>query len=321
MSGVLDALDRRIVGALQIDGRASWARIAQVLGEPEGVIDRRGRALLAAGTVRVTGVPAPTAGTIVALRCAPGQERLAALALANRSDTRYAHVLAGPLGCLAEIDCAPSRLSGLLAGELAQLPGLVEVNAWTVLRYVRTSVQWQPGLLSAEEREALTEFDPPPPYAPFGELKRANRLDRMLLVSLARDARRTVTELAAATGLSTTAVHRRVERLRREGRLLVRTIIDPARLGFVVRAMVSVRCAPRDVDAVAAGLRREPWVRYASCISGDRQFVAEVAVPGVDALHDFLTAAPWLARVAAVESALIVGTVKRGGLFTLPEEH
>ncbi|GEL18770.1 Lrp/AsnC family transcriptional regulator [Pseudonocardia asaccharolytica] len=321
MTGALDALDRRIVGALQIDGRASWARIAQVLGEPEGVVAHRGQALLAAGTVRVTGLPAPTAGTIVALRCTPGQERLAALALANRSDTRYAHVLAGPLSCLAEIDCAPSRLSGLLADELPRLPGLVEVHPWTVLRYVRTSVQWQPGLLSAEEREALSDFDPPPQYAPFGEVKQSNRLDRMLLVALARDARRSAAELAAVTGLSTTAVHRRVERLRREGRLLVRAIVDPARFGFDVRAVVSVRCAPHDVDAVAAGLRREPWVRYASCVSGDRQLVVEVAAPGVDALHDFLTAAPWLAKVAAVESALIVGTVKRGGLFTLPAEH
>jgi DNA-binding Lrp family transcriptional regulator len=50
---LLDELDRRIVGALQIDGRASWRRIAEVLGEPERTIARRGSAL--ASGFRVVG--------------------------------------------------------------------------------------------------------------------------------------------------------------------------------------------------------------------------------------------------------------------------
>ncbi|MBC8092790.1 MAG: AsnC family protein, partial [Pseudonocardia sp.] len=70
--GTLDALDRRIVGALQVDGRLTWDRIAEVLDEPAGVVARRGQRLLGGGTVQVIGVPAPEAGTVVALHCGPG---------------------------------------------------------------------------------------------------------------------------------------------------------------------------------------------------------------------------------------------------------
>ncbi|NMH98480.1 AsnC family transcriptional regulator [Pseudonocardia acidicola] len=321
MAGTLDALDRRIVGALQVDGRASWSRIAAVLGEPERTVTERGERLLGSGVVRVTGLPAPAAGTIVGIRCRPGQERLVALALARRRDTRYAHVLAGPLGCVAEIDCPPRRLAELVVDELPALPGLVDSVTWTVLRYIRTSHQWQPGLIGPEERDALTAYLPSPEHVPFGEVKGVNRADQMLLASLQRDARRDFAELAHVTGLSEAAVRRRVERLRWEGRLLIRAVVDPVRLGFGVRAMVWARAAPRDVDAVAAGLGREPWVRYASCISGDRQLMAEVALPSVDALHDFLTGAPWLEKVSALDSSLIAATLKRGGLFALPDEH
>ncbi|RTL65158.1 MAG: Lrp/AsnC family transcriptional regulator [Pseudonocardiaceae bacterium] len=321
MGGTLAELDRRIVGALQVDGRADWPRIAAALGEPDGVVERHGSELLAAGAVRVTGAAAPSAGAIVALRCEPGKERIGALALANRRDTRNAHVLAGPYGCLAEIDCDPARLAAFTLDELPLLPALTGSGVWTVLRYVRTSAQWRPGLLTDAEYDALVDVEPPPEYAPFGEAKDVNRPDALLLAALAHDGRRDVDELAGVTGLSASAVRRRVERLRREGGLRLRVVVDPALLGFTVRAVVSVRCAPRDTAAVATALSREPSVRHAACVTGDRQIVAEVAVSTVDALHDLLTSAAWLDRVVEAEASPVVGTLKRDGLFTLPSEH
>ncbi|GAA3240549.1 Lrp/AsnC family transcriptional regulator [Pseudonocardia petroleophila] len=320
MAGPLAVLDRRIVGALQVDGRAPWERIAAALGEPEGTVARHGLALLADGGVQVIGVPAPEAGTVVHLRCGPGQERVAALALARRRDTRWAHLLAGPAGGVAEIGCPPERLARLVGDELPRLPGLVDATADTVLRYVRTEDEWRPGLLAPEECEALTEHLPPPGDAPFGETKELGPTDRMLLTALQFDARRGDDELAEVTGLSRSAVPRRVDRLRRDGRLRIRVVVDPARLGFGLRAVVRASAAPRDVAAVAAGLRREPWVLRACRTTGDRPLLAEVAVPGVDALHDLTTDAPWLDRVTALDTAVVVGTVKDGGLFAPPPD-
>ncbi|WP_300007200.1 Lrp/AsnC family transcriptional regulator [Pseudonocardia sp.] len=319
VKGTLDALDRRIVGALQVDGRLAWDRIAPVLDEPVGAVARRGQRLLGCGIVQVIGVPAPEAGTVVALRSDPGQERVAALALARRRDTRYAHLLTGPAGAMAEIGCPPDRLARLVGDELPRLPGLVEASAATVLRYVRTADEWRPGLLGADECDALTEYLPPPGHAPFGERKDLGRADRMLLTALSLDGRRGDAELADATGLSRTAVPRRIDRLRRDGRLRIRVVVDPARLGFGLRAVLRAAAAPRDVPAVAAAVAREPWVLRASCVSGDRPLLLEVAVPSVDALHELTTGAAWLDAVTALESAVVVATPKDGGLFGPPE--
>jgi DNA-binding Lrp family transcriptional regulator len=318
VGGTLDALDRRIVGALQVDGRAAWARIAEVLGEPDGLVARRGRRLIDSGAVQVIGVAAAEAGTVVRLRCEPGQERVAALALARRRDTRHVHLLA--TGVVAEIGCPPARLARLVGDELPRLHGVLGAAADTVLRSVRTEDEWRPGLLDDEEHEALTGYLPPPANAPFGELKPLGGTDRMLLAALAFDARRDDDALAEATGLSRTAVPRRVDRLRRDGRLRVRVVVDPARLGFGLRAVLRVAAAPRHVGAVGAALRREPWVLRACVVSGERPLLAEVAVPGVDALHDLTTGAPWLDLVTACETTVVVGTLKDGGLFTPPDE-
>ncbi|MCX6467038.1 MAG: Lrp/AsnC family transcriptional regulator [Pseudonocardiales bacterium] len=318
MGDVLDATDRRIVGALQVDGRLPWSRIAEVLAEPEGVVARRATRLISSGAVQVIGVPAAEAGTIVRLRCEPGQERVAALALARRRDTRLAHLLA--TGTLAEIGCPPARLARLVGDELPRLHGVLDAAADTVLRYVRTEDEWRPGLLTDEEHEALAGYLPPPANAPFGEVKDLGGTDRMLLAALAFDARRDDAALAGATGLSHSAVPRRVDRLRRDGRLRVRVVVDPARLGFGLRAVLRASAAPRHVTGVAAALRREPWVLRACVVSGDRPLLAEVAVPGVDALHDVTTCAPWLDLVTAVETTVVVGTLKDGGLFTPPDE-
>jgi DNA-binding Lrp family transcriptional regulator len=315
---VLGVLDRRIVGALQVDGRLSWARIAEVLAEPEGVVARHGNRLIASGAVQVIGVAAAGAGTVVRLRCEPGQERVAALALARRRDTRHVHLLAS--GILAEIACPPARLARLVGDELPRLRGVLAAAADTVLRYVRTEDEWRPGLLTDDEHEALAGYLPPPANAPFGEVKDLGGTDRMLLAALAFDVRRDAAALAGATGLSRSAVPRRVDRLRRDGRLRVRVVVHPARLGFGLRAVLRAAAAPRNVAGVAAALRREPCVLRACVVSGDRPLLAEVAVPDVDALHDATTCAPWLELVTAVETTVVVGTLKDGGLFTPPDD-
>ena len=67
----LDELDRRIVGALQVDGRASWRRIAEVLDAPFSTVNRRGTALLASGAVRVVALPRYSQTAIIEVTTVP----------------------------------------------------------------------------------------------------------------------------------------------------------------------------------------------------------------------------------------------------------
>jgi DNA-binding Lrp family transcriptional regulator len=56
VSRVLDDLELRIATALQVDPRASWRRIAAVLGEPERTVARRGNDLIESRLVNIVGI-------------------------------------------------------------------------------------------------------------------------------------------------------------------------------------------------------------------------------------------------------------------------
>ena len=53
----MDELDRKIIALLQMDGRASNAKIAREVGVSEGTVRRRLRKLLEDDVVRVVAVP------------------------------------------------------------------------------------------------------------------------------------------------------------------------------------------------------------------------------------------------------------------------
>ncbi|MFE9320071.1 AsnC family protein [Nocardia sp. NPDC052278] len=61
-SDTLDDLDLQLLHALQIDGRAAYSTIAQVLGVSSRTVARRYGRLRTSGLVRVTGVAAPGPG-------------------------------------------------------------------------------------------------------------------------------------------------------------------------------------------------------------------------------------------------------------------
>jgi DNA-binding Lrp family transcriptional regulator len=311
-----DELDRRIVGALHVDGRASWHRIAHVLGEQERTVTRRGTQLISSGLVRVTGLALRAEGVIVGLRCAPGQARLAGGALARRDDTMFAHVLTGSIDCVAEISCPSERLASLVMDELPATPGMVESFTQPVLRYVRTAHEWHPGLITDDERAELEESAPLPRQRHFGDTADLSKQDKLLLAALSDDARRTYEELARLTGLSEATVRRHLDRLRCDGRVLIRVVVDPAQVGLPIEAMLWVRASPADVDAVAEGLRESPYVRYASRLCGDWQFLINATLPTSEALDDFVSRAPWASRVQHVETSMVLCTLKRSGVLT-----
>lgn len=315
-----DALDRRIVGALHVDGRASWHRIAQALGEQERTVTRRGTELIKSGRVRITGFVLRAEGIIVGLRCGPGQARLAATALARREDTVFAHVLAGSTDCVAEVSCPPERLAQFVMDELPATPGMVESFTQPVLRYVRTAHEWHPELITDDERRALEPSAESARGLHFGGMTGLERADQLLLRALAHDTRRTYEELARLTGLSEATARRHLDRLRRERRVLIRAVVDPRLVGLPVEAMLWVRTRPADVDVVAEGLRATPFVRYASRLAGDCQFLVDVTLPSREALDEFVSSAAWASNVQSVETSLVVSTLKRSGLLSSPME-
>lgn len=310
----LDELDQRVVAALQVDGRASWRRIAEVIGAPERTVARRGARLLATGAVVVSGFAPRGEMVIVRLRCTPGAQRVAGAAIARRQDATFSYLITGPADCAAEINCPPNRLAALALDELPGIPGLVSSSTDPVVRYFRAVHQWQPGLLTPEEAEALSDFPAITPQ-PALAANPLSREERLLVQLLSEDGRRTNEELAALSGMSEATVRRRIDSLRRQGRLYLRAVVEPALLGLPVEALLWLKAHPRFVGEIGEALIQSHYVRYAAATTGEYQLLVHVAVPDVMTLHQFTTSGTWAEHVDMIETSMLLAAPKRTGVL------
>ena len=134
----LDDLDQRIMQALQIDGRAPFNRIAQVLGVSDQTVARRYGRLRQAGSVRVLGLTDPLRVGLtpwfVRVRCSPDAAASIGEALARRTDTRWVSLISGgtEICCLAQA-AAPGQDEALLLEKLPRTPRVVQVSAHAML--------------------------------------------------------------------------------------------------------------------------------------------------------------------------------------------
>lgn len=96
----MDELDRKIIALLQVDGRASNAKIAREVGVSEGTVRRRLRRLIQDDVVKVIAVPnlekmgyATTA--LIGLQTSPGRSDSVAQALARLEEVHYVAITTG----------------------------------------------------------------------------------------------------------------------------------------------------------------------------------------------------------------------------------
>ena len=117
-------------------------------------------------------------------------------------------------------------------------------------------------------------------------------LDRALLRLLAQDGRRSYTDLAKETGLSTSAAHQRVRRLEQRGVLTgYAARIDPTAAGLPLTAFVSI--TPLDqaqADDAPAKLMHLDAIEECHSVAGMESYILKVRVASPDALEALLQA-------------------------------
>ncbi|MBM9469519.1 Lrp/AsnC family transcriptional regulator [Nakamurella leprariae] len=104
-------------------------------------------------------------------------------------------------------------------------------------------------------------------------------VDHALLAQLRRNGRARQQELAAALGISRSAVAGRLRVLLDSGAVQVVGVVHPSVMGLHAVAHLSVRVS-RPVTEVAAALARHDDTPFVSLISGSSDLVAEVRAPG-----------------------------------------
>lgn len=108
-----------------------------------------------------------------------------------------------------------------------------------------------------------------------------DKFDRQILARLQADPRQPAERIAAAIGLSATAVQRRIRRLREAGVIVgERLVLDAAALGFGLSVWVEVELREASRKAVIDGFKRrmaaEPRVQQCFYVAGDSDFLLRV---------------------------------------------
>jgi Lrp/AsnC family transcriptional regulator for asnA, asnC and gidA len=278
----LDGLDRQIVAALVRNGRAPWRVIAEVLGQQERTVARRGNKLLESGVVRTNSFinPAsvgPRAGFLLRVTAAPRELRSVCSWLADQNETSWVSALAGASEGVAEVFLSTDELGGFLYGRLAEVEGVQSFEMTPLLEYFRTPSGWTPDILDSEQYAVLHPDEDGrlaglPSSGPLAPLDETNA---MLAELLHRNGRATVDELAGELGVSKATVSRRLEAMINGGVLFIRAVVDPAVLGFPVEALLTLTRTHAQVPGVSEHLAGLPVTRWAAA-SGEK-VMAQVA--------------------------------------------
>jgi DNA-binding Lrp family transcriptional regulator len=330
-----DALDRQLIQALQLDARAPFSRLAELLGVSDQTVARRFARLRAVGGLRVLGLSSPEAlgevRWLVRVQCAPAAAVGLAEALARREDTAWVNVCSGG----AEITCStrahPDRHDDLLLQRLPRTPSVVGIGAHCVLHTYfggPQSLALKSGALDAEQvawlraQSALPEISSGPyasgPPRP-GPSVTLDDGDRRLFAALSADGRAGFPELAAATGWSASTVRRRMDELYRCGALYFDLDLDWRRFGVHAMTELWLDVAPAELAATGEALAAHPEIGYVAAVTGTSNLNAVVLSADVQALYAYLTTRiAALPAVRRVESAPVMRIVKGPGPFVTP---
>lgn len=318
-----DLLDVQLVYALQLDGRAPFSLIGEVLGVSDQTIARRYNRLRSAGLLRVRGLVEPDliglTSWVIRVQCTPSAAAAVAEALARRPDTAWISLTSGG----TEIVCVVRTRAGedgshLLLDTLPRSRGVTGITAQCILHTYFggvLSLVDKSGTLTPDQVAALRPRSGDRAAAPA----RVAAGDETLLTALELDGRTTHRELAAATGWSQTTVRRRIAGLRASGTLYFDVDFHHSLLDLTARAMVWLTVSPAQLAVAGAAMAGHPETAYVAATTGAANLYASVLSPSTEALYTYLTThIAQLPGLQEVETVLVMRTVKRSGLLTRP---
>ncbi|MDX1884133.1 Lrp/AsnC family transcriptional regulator [Mycolicibacterium sp. 120270] len=140
-----------------------------------------------------------------------------------------------------------------------------------------------------------------------------DEVDRILVRELVADGRATLAHLAAAAGLSVSAVQSRVRRLEARGVVTGYTArINPEAVGHMLSAFVAITpLDPSQPDDAPARLEHIEAIESCHSVAGDESYILLVRVESARALEDLLQQIRTTANVRT-RSTIILQTFYSG---------
>lgn len=287
-------LDTDIADCLQVNGRASWTLIADVIGQPERTVARRGQHLLDSGLVRVSAYldeARLNAVDALLMRVYVQQGGTARVAdvLAQRRDAYSVTAFPGsnrveglflPVG-LNPVDEIANRL-------LTGMEGVVGSELARITRAYRRGHQWHGGRLDTAARGRLLKDVVADDESSCDALELTDQ-DRIITGIMERDGRTAVKEIAEAAGVTSQFIGRRMRALFRSGLLQMRTEVSPEISGLALEAHLRLQVDAARVDELGRHLAQDPAIMYCVATTGSHPIECIVKLPALSDLHQWTT--------------------------------
>lgn len=281
----LDPKDFRIIHAVQINPRASWAEVGRVLGMDPVTVGRRWDRLQEAGIVWVTAHPAHhfhRSIAIVELNCPPGRTLEVAAALAADPEVATIDVTVGSRDIVLVLGCRDNaRLSQYVLEKMSPLATVSAMRTHLLLGVPKDPTSWHLSALNAQEAAALTA--PPSGRRPQDSPPREH--EDAILKELALDGRASATELASRLGISVDRARAALTSLLESGRGVLRTEIAREYSGRPVHAWYFLKVPARAVEEVTAKLLLLNDLRVLGQTMGPYKIIMAVWLKTFDDVH------------------------------------
>jgi Lrp/AsnC family transcriptional regulator for asnA, asnC and gidA len=159
----LDDVDRRIIGALQADGRRPYSRIAADVGVSESVVRYRVQRLEQAEMLQIVGIADPLRlgfdrMALIGLKVRPGTLDAVCEAVTEFPETSYVAAVAGSIDVIVEVVCRDTaHFKELLTQRLHHVDGVLSTESLLVLQFHKMAYGWGVGEVAVADNGAQEE--------------------------------------------------------------------------------------------------------------------------------------------------------------------
>lgn len=311
-----DSLDLRVVHALEVEPRASWAAVAAVVGADPATVSRRWRRLEEQGLAWCTGVVDGELGegdmALVEIECVPALRDETATALVEDPEVMILDLTVGGRDLMATVRSPGNReLMDYVLSRLSLLPGVRSVHTHLFAERILDARRWRLRALTDDEVARV-----PPPAPPRRRSMRtvADPLRSVIRRELAADGRRPAARIAEVAGVSPQRVLDAIATLRADGQLYLRTDITRGLSQWPIYAWFFLAVPPESMPQVRATMLKVPEVRLAAICASRYNLIVAVWLRSIKDIHLFEVAlARSLPGVEVLDRSMVVRIHKHMG--------
>lgn len=272
-----DERDLRLLHALQIRPRASWAALAPAVGADPVTLTRRWESLREQGLAWISSYAGSGTGVISAfleIECSPSRTPSVTEELAKDSEVLTIDLTAGGRDMVVTLSCRDdAALSRYVLDRLSTVEGIRSMRTHRTIQVVADAQVWRLRSLNAAEVRTLERALPPPREVLS---KVPEDIEEGLARILHADARATTSRIASELGISQARARSALNTVLAQQRTIIRLEVARPYSGWPVYVWFFMRVPATQLGSVAEKLVGLDEVRLVTTTVGNYSLVVAV---------------------------------------------